>query len=90
MVKFKYIRPINNGMAGIVTALETCYCIGFSCQIVYNLAFSLITPLGANYYNAIIFFHINDTLPLNLTPARYYNLTENRLNVLTGFRLSKF
>jgi hypothetical protein len=39
------------GMTGIVSSLETGHHVGTFCEQVDNLAFSLVTPLGAdNYY----------------------------------------
>ena len=40
----------HQGVAGIVTALETYYSFCFFSQQIYNLAFAFIAPLGANDY----------------------------------------
>jgi hypothetical protein len=51
-VQHRLLTADDEGVASIVAALESRYCRDPVCEEVDNLAFALVTPLGADDDNA--------------------------------------
>ncbi len=53
-MKDGFVSVDDQCMSGVMTTLESHHGVGVLAEQVYDFSFTLITPLGSEYYDAVI------------------------------------